>query len=126
MKKILTIIIVLLLLAVALVLVLNSNKITGAWKCTSYTLYNRNTDEWLDQMPEFIENFSLKIYKDGKIIVNAYANETEGEYTFEDDVLTIKVKNFETKYAYSNGKLNLMDHPSAKIEYTRIGKIKEI
>lgn len=124
MKKIISIIIILLLLAFSLVLVLNTNKITGQWACSKYSLYSKSLNAWQDQDKTFTKSFGLKIFKGGKLIVNTFGNEAKGDYIFKNDTLLVTVKNMESKYVYSKGLLTLIDHPTAKIEYTRKGKVE--
>ncbi|MEA2077072.1 MAG: hypothetical protein U9O95_03545 [Candidatus Marinimicrobia bacterium] len=124
MKKI---IVTLLLIAVVVVIffVTKPNKIEGVWKCTYYALYNNHDQEWKEQNEVFLDLFLMKIYSNGKIIVSTSGNENEGTYTLNNDTLNLSIMNVSSTYLLDKKTLTLVDHPRAKIEYTKFAKIEE-
>jgi hypothetical protein len=123
MKRIL---ILLALVAVVLVFVFigTGNNIEGTWTCTYYAIFSPQTQEWNEQKDEFRELFEMEIFPKGRVIVSTSGNENEGTYTVNKDTLAVNVKDYMSYYLIDKNVITLVNHPRAKIEYTKITKGK--
>ncbi|MCF7832334.1 MAG: hypothetical protein K9N05_02005 [Candidatus Marinimicrobia bacterium] len=121
MKRILTLL-ALIVIVVIIVFVSKGNNLTGVWECTSYALLDNQDQTWIEQGSDFRDMFELKILDDKKIIVSTLGNENEGTYTVNGDTLIITIKENKTHYLHDKNTLTLVNHPRAKIVYTKAEK----
>ena len=119
MKRVL-ILLALLVIVLVFVFIGKDNNIEGTWGCTYYAIFSPQTQEWNEQSDAFREMFEIKILPEGEIIVSTFGNKNKGTYSINEDTLAIKVKDDISNYLIDKNVITLVNHPRAKIEYTKI------
>ncbi len=118
MKKIISLLI-LVVIVVTIVFIAKDNKLIGVWECSHYSIYNLQTQEWVEQGDQFTEMFEMEILPKGIIILATSGNNNEGTYMVNKDTLKITIRDNKSSYLIEKDKIILVNHPRAKIEYTK-------